>query len=711
MSADDRFEDLLDDWEELAERNPQADLDAFLQEHTLELDEESLARFRQRAAALARMNQRLDALQETNSRPGDTSEPGNAISFLADLKPGYEPLEGYKIVERLGRGGFGEVWKATDAEGFSVAIKFVPLRSTFGDKELRSLEVIKDVRHPHLLSIVRVARRGDVLVIAMELAERSLADRFEEARKEGYDGIPRQELLEYMAEAAKGIDFLNDAGSFGRPGIQHRDIKPANLLLSGSSVKIADYSLAQALKFNVAESVGSTPAYAAPEFFGGNTSSQSDQYSLAVTYCLLRGGRLPYEGSLYEVMEGHRNREPDLSRLPANERRIVARALAKKPKDRWESCSEFVRELGSAQVAPSESPATNPAPSPTNIGRGTKVAFAVILLALVIPLGLRYLLFPEGSSTRRANSPVADEITDNGENVYTMPAAGRDLSEKLNEKNAKLAVSQQRLADLLENFPLNVMNYQMIGEVQSSGEGIVNTTLRCSLNTEKYRVLLKDIREFVNGKSIYSGVANFPLEDDGTRLNYAAELDERAIEYLNGILASERNNDPSHCFLIVGNSITPNRDRDDERKLVADYYVLDRRLGDIIRAAWRRASELSVRCELVDEDEQAIVTLIEKPALYTSSYPNKVARLPITPVGGAWGTSLLDIDADYDRYNYPNIIVCLPTLLAPTEAGRWAKLGILDTPHADVSIRFSVAPGDVSRIRKVRVNATLPRKP
>jgi hypothetical protein len=148
MSAEEPLDDLLDDWAELAERNPHADLDAFIRDRAADLDHEERKGFRKRAAALARMNLRLDALQDTHSFPSDTSEPGIAPTLLGELKPGYEPLEGYKLVDRLGRGGFGEVWKATDAQGFSVAIKFVPLSGTFGDKELQSLEIMKDVRHP-----------------------------------------------------------------------------------------------------------------------------------------------------------------------------------------------------------------------------------------------------------------------------------------------------------------------------------------------------------------------------------------------------------------------------------------------------------------------------------------------------------------------------------------------------------------------------------
>src|SRR5205823_6312901 len=98
-------------------------------------------------------------------------------------------------------------------------------------------------------------------------------------QEQGLPGIPREELLEYLREAAKGIDHLNGLD------IQHRDIKPQNLLLVGGSVKVADFGLAKLLEHSVATNSGSmTPAYAAPEFLNGQTTAQSDQYSLAVTY-------------------------------------------------------------------------------------------------------------------------------------------------------------------------------------------------------------------------------------------------------------------------------------------------------------------------------------------------------------------------------------------------------------------------------------------
>ena len=136
--------------------------------------------------------------------------------------------------------------------------------------------------------------------------------------------------------------------------MQHRDIKPQNILLVGGGVKVADFGLARLLDRSVTGHTGSlTPAYAAPEFFQNQTSDRSDQYSLAVTYCQLRGGRLPFTGGPAAVMAGHLHHAPDLTMLPEAERPVVARALAKEPAGRWPSCRAFVAALRSSLQADS----------------------------------------------------------------------------------------------------------------------------------------------------------------------------------------------------------------------------------------------------------------------------------------------------------------------------------------------------------------------
>jgi serine/threonine protein kinase len=184
----------------------------------------------------------------------------------------------------------------------------------------------------------------------MELADGSLLDRFRETQAGGLPGIPFDELLEYMIDVARGLDYLNghrhDLGDGRRVGIQHRDLKPENILLSGGAVKVADFGLTRLLENSMTGHTGSwTPHYAAPEFFDARTSDHSDQYSLAVSYCLLRGGRLPFRGNQAQLMAAHIFSQPDLTMLPEGERPILARALAKDAKDRWPNCKTFVEQI------------------------------------------------------------------------------------------------------------------------------------------------------------------------------------------------------------------------------------------------------------------------------------------------------------------------------------------------------------------------------
>jgi pSer/pThr/pTyr-binding forkhead associated (FHA) protein len=263
---------------------------------------------------------------------------------------GMEPVPGYCLSQRLGRGGFGEVWKAYAPGGFQVALKFVTLAQSCGATELRALEIIRDIRHPNLLVTFASWQTEEWLIIGMELADKTLMDRFQEMTAQGKCGIPRDELLDYFQEAARGIDFLNEprqlADGMERFAIQHRDIKPQNILLIGNGVKVADFGLARLMtQAENGHSGGMTPAYAAPEFFKGQTSATSDQYCFAVTYCKMRGGELPFEGVLTEVMAGHLSRPPNLRMIPKAEEPVVARALAKEPKDRWPSCRAFIDAL------------------------------------------------------------------------------------------------------------------------------------------------------------------------------------------------------------------------------------------------------------------------------------------------------------------------------------------------------------------------------
>ncbi len=297
-----------------------------------------------------------------------------------DKQPGAEPIPGYRLLEPLGQGGFGEVWKCEAPGGLLKAVKFVggglPALHDNGSgaaQEWKALQHIKAVRHPFVLSLDRAEVVGGELVLVMELADRSLQDLFDEYREDGGRGVPRAELLRYLRETAEALDVLNQEHR-----LLHLDVKPRNLFLFGRHVKVADFGLVGSLSDLTgpgcsAPTDGLTPLYAAPESFQGKVSAFSDQYSLAVVYYQLLTGRLPFTGKSYHHLAlKHATEEADLTCLPAADRPVMARALAKDPNRRFPSCGDFVESLAAAKRARLPKEVLEAAGPPTELSGDTR---------------------------------------------------------------------------------------------------------------------------------------------------------------------------------------------------------------------------------------------------------------------------------------------------------------------------------------------------
>jgi hypothetical protein len=314
-----------------------------------------------------------------------------------------EPIAGYRLVEKLGVGGYGEVWKVTAPGGLAKAMKIL-----FGDvdgsraaQEARALARIKDIRHPFLLSLERIENIDGQLFIVMELAEGCLSDRFLECRTAGWQGIPRDELLAYLRDAAEALDYMSQTH-----GLQHLDIKPQNLLLVGKRIKVADFGLVKDLGGHGTTTPGGvTPMYAPPEAFDDRVSRYSDQYSLAVVYQEMLTGVRPFPGTtMMQLAAQHLNSPPLLTPLPAGDRAAIARALSKTPEQRFPSCLKMVEAL--AASGPSGREVQQGSGSAADIG---PLSVAATPSCSVAPEGktVRGLAGPVGRTDRLAEGQAA----------------------------------------------------------------------------------------------------------------------------------------------------------------------------------------------------------------------------------------------------------------------------------------------------------------
>jgi serine/threonine protein kinase len=270
---------------------------------------------------------------------------------------------GYRLRSRRGHSTFGQVWEAEADGGATVALKFLPCPGDQAVQELRSLQLVRQLVHPGLVRIHKVWSASKCLVVAMDLADGSLADLVDAHRVELGTAMPRDHLLSLLAQAAQALDFLNTCQHYLHDRwvtLQHLHVTPTSLLVFGETVRLSDFGLTTALTSPAkSHDRAGTPAYAAPEVFQGRVSDRTDQYALAVCYCRLRGGRLPFTDTPAAFEANYVRPAPDLGMLDAEERPAIARALAPVPQERWPSCGTLVDQLAKTGM-PGQPPGERP---------------------------------------------------------------------------------------------------------------------------------------------------------------------------------------------------------------------------------------------------------------------------------------------------------------------------------------------------------------
>ncbi|MBF6364545.1 protein kinase [Nocardia puris] len=267
---------------------------------------------------------------------------------------------GYTVERLLGRGGMGSVYLARHPRLPRLTALKLLNRELFHDNEIRArfereADLVARLDHPNIVTVFDRGIEDEQLWISMRYVEG------EDAASLDAWHLPPHRAVRIVAETAKALDFAHGKG------VLHRDVKPANILLeradAGERVFLTDFGIARLRddkrKLTQTGTFTATLAFASPEQLSGvPLDHRSDQYSLACTLFRLLTGAVPFEAdNPVAVIQGHMQRQPPplasaRPGLPVALDAVLARALAKRPADRFDSCTEFAAAAWRALAAP-----------------------------------------------------------------------------------------------------------------------------------------------------------------------------------------------------------------------------------------------------------------------------------------------------------------------------------------------------------------------
>jgi predicted Ser/Thr protein kinase len=362
-----------------------------------------------------------------------------------------DTLGGYTLESVLGRGGMGSVYLATHERlGRRVALKVIAPELAHDDdfraRFLREARLAASLDHPHVIPVYDAGEVDGVLFIAMRYVRGSNLQRV--LQDAGH--LPVGETVRIAEQVGSALDAAHAAG------LVHRDVKPANVLLAEPEghVYLGDFGLAKPMSSTSTTRTGfflGTADYSAPEQIEGRSvDARADVYSLGgvVFHCLT--GRPPFaRDTEFAVLQAHLGDAPPLvselrPELPREVDRVVATALAKRPKARYASAGTLALALreavtggteGATQAAPAAVPvepgltrplATEALPtSRPRARRGRLLAVAVGVAAVAVLLAAIAAVLVTRGSGSDAQAVQIRAFLDRMENVLDQSAAGR----------------------------------------------------------------------------------------------------------------------------------------------------------------------------------------------------------------------------------------------------------------------------------------------
>lgn len=272
-------------------------------------------------------------------------------NLRSNSTPGHmrQQFGNYKLIWPIGRGGFADVslgehiYLKTQA-----AVKTLRAEQVSVDEGafLGEARIIAHLKHPHIVRVLEFGLEGPVPYLAMEYASNgSLRQNYPPGAR-----LTPKTVLKYVGQIAEALQYIHDSGFI------HRDIKPENLLLDAhNKLLLGDFGITIAAhQVSDSERIGvGTIAYMAPEQIDGDPCKASDQYALGIVVYEWLCGATPFQGSVNEIARQHFEELPpslcaSVPIVPLAAERVIFKALAKDPRDRFASVPAFAEALQKA---------------------------------------------------------------------------------------------------------------------------------------------------------------------------------------------------------------------------------------------------------------------------------------------------------------------------------------------------------------------------
>jgi serine/threonine protein kinase len=253
----------------------------------------------------------------------------------------------YRLIRRLGEGGFAEVYLGEHIYLKShAALKL--LRVSLSDERtggfLAEAQTLAGLEHPHIVRVLEFSVEQGTPVLVMEYARGgTLREHYPRGSR-----IPLADVVAFIQQIAGALQYAHNYG------VIHRDVKPENFLLnSKGQLLLSDFGLAlltPSPELLSTQEMAGTIRYVAPEQVRGRPLFASDQYALAIIAYEWLCGRCPFEGNSWEIIQQHLSAAPPSLRemcpeIPAAVEAVLLRALSKNPKDRFAYVQGFAQAL------------------------------------------------------------------------------------------------------------------------------------------------------------------------------------------------------------------------------------------------------------------------------------------------------------------------------------------------------------------------------